>query len=85
MLPFRSASIAACRVAFVLIALLLSGCRSPQKITPSIEFTEVPEAGPGGSARMGKIAGRVVGVRPLQRIVLFARSGRWWVQPGPCR
>jgi hypothetical protein len=81
MLPFRGASIATCRVAFVLIALLLSGCRSRQNIPPSIEFTEVPEPGPGRTGRMEKIAGRAVGARPGQRIVLFARSGRWWVQP----
>lgn len=27
------------------------------------------------------IAGRVTGARPGQRLVLFARSGVWWVQP----
>ena len=30
---------------------------------------------------MAAIAGRVTGARPGQRIVLFARSGVWWVQP----
>jgi len=30
---------------------------------------------------MVPIAGRVTGARPGQRIVLFARSGVWWVQP----
>ncbi|HEY1756982.1 MAG TPA: glycoside hydrolase family 16 protein [Bryobacteraceae bacterium] len=58
---------------------LSSGChRTP----PSIEFTVVPEAAAGGAARTEKIAGRVIGSRGKgQRIVLFARSGTWWVQP----
>lgn len=30
---------------------------------------------------MAAIAGRVTGARPGQRIVLFSRSGPWWVQP----
>ncbi len=64
-----------------LICLLLSGCSSKTNIPPSIQFTEVPEAGPGGSARMQKITGRVAGAKAGQQIVLFAKSGTWWVQP----
>jgi hypothetical protein len=30
---------------------------------------------------MEAIEGRVTGAQPGQRIVLFARSGKWWVQP----
>jgi len=31
---------------------------------------------------MDTIEGRVIGVRPEQRIVLYAKSGgRWWIQP----
>jgi hypothetical protein len=48
---------------------------------PVIQFTTVPEAGSGGSERMVRIAGRVTGAAPGQRIVLFARAGVWWVQP----
>jgi hypothetical protein len=69
-------------VASGLVCLVLGGCRSAQSSTsPSIEFTEVPEAGPGGAARMETIAGRVIGGRAGQHIVLFAKSGTWWVQP----
>ena len=58
------------------------GCRAePAGPAPSIEFTTVPPAGVGGSERTAPIAGRVAGARPGQRIVLFARSGVWWVQP----
>jgi hypothetical protein len=30
---------------------------------------------------METIAGRVIGARPGQQIVIYARSGAWWVQP----
>lgn len=61
---------------------LLIGCNSPQKDDrPSIEFTAIPEANDGGPDRVETIEGRVKGARPGQRIVLFARSGVWWVQP----
>jgi hypothetical protein len=46
-----------------------------------MQFTEIPEAGPGGAAKMERIAGRVSGARASQRVVLFARSGTWWIQP----
>jgi hypothetical protein len=48
---------------------------------PSIAFTQVPDAAEGGEQRVAPIAGRVTGARPNQRIVLFAKSGPWWVQP----
>ena len=34
---------------------------------------------------MDTISGRVVGARPGQQIVIYARSGPWWVQPWPDR
>jgi hypothetical protein len=48
---------------------------------PSITFTEVPEAAEGGEQRVASIAGRVSGARSNHRVVLFAKSGAWWVQP----
>ena len=41
----------------------------------------MPPAAAGGSDRTIRIAGRVTGAAPGQRIVLYARSGHWWVQP----
>ena len=62
--------------------VLLSGCHfSQSSAQPTIKFTTVPEGGPGGAERIGEIAGRAIGAKPEQRIVLFARSGIWWVQP----
>jgi hypothetical protein len=66
----------ALRAVFTLLCLPLAGCRAP-----SIEITVVPEAAPGGPERTGRIAGRTSGVDKGQRVVLFARSGTWWVQP----
>lgn len=65
------------------LCILLSGCRSGQSgIKPSIEFTKVPAADVGGPDKVDTIEGRATGVRPGQRIVLYARSeDLWWVQP----
>jgi hypothetical protein len=70
-------SIAPMRILAISLLCLLTGCGA----APSIEFTQIPEAGAGGAVRMEKIAGRAIGARAGQRIVLFARSGTWWVQP----
>jgi hypothetical protein len=60
--------------------LLLDGCQHGIS-KPSIEFTRLPPAGQGSPDLLDAIEGRVTGARPGQRIVLFARSGVWWVQP----
>lgn len=66
------------------ILWLLSGCHG-QKAAPivKIEFTKVPPAAQGGRERVDTISGRVAGARPGQQIVVYARSGPWWVQPWP--
>jgi hypothetical protein len=62
--------------------LLAIGCFSQHaQVAPSIEFTRLPPAGEGSPDILRTIEGRVKGARPDQRIVLFARSGVWWVQP----
>jgi hypothetical protein len=48
---------------------------------PSIAFTRIPQADPSGSARNDIIEGRVTGASPGQKIVLYAKTGKWWVQP----
>jgi hypothetical protein len=62
--------------------ILLSGCRSRLDVSrPSIEFSRVPPAREGGPAILEKIEGRVAGAHSGQQLVLYARSGQWWVQP----
>ena len=61
---------------------LLCGCRTwGGDAGPYIEFTSVPLADEGGPEKSDVIEGRVVGARPEQQVVLFARSGAWYVQP----
>jgi hypothetical protein len=48
---------------------------------PSLEFTRVPPSDKGGPDMMDTIQGRVRGARPGQKVVIFAKSGIWWVQP----
>jgi hypothetical protein len=67
---------------FGFLACVLAACGPPPAdVTPSIHFTKVPVFTEGGPNRLEPIEGRVVGARDGQRIVLFARSGGWWVQP----
>jgi PAS domain S-box-containing protein len=64
------------------VCLLLSACHPRQERTgPFIEFTKMPRAAEGNPYRLVTIEGRVAGARPGQQIVLYARSGAWWVQP----
>jgi hypothetical protein len=66
----------------LVVCLLASSCDSPHaEVAPSIEFTELPPAGEGSPDILHPIAGRVRNAVLGQRIVLFARSGMWWVQP----
>jgi hypothetical protein len=66
----------------VAACLVLNGCQSHRVDSqPVIEFTKIPPAAQGGREKMDTIAGRVTGARPGQRIVIYARSGAWWVQP----
>lgn len=65
-------------------ALWISGCHRQSPVsTPVVEFTTIPPAAQGGRERVETISGRVSGARPGQQIVVYARSGPWWVQPWP--
>jgi hypothetical protein len=69
---------------FASASVLLNSCHSRQTTsTPTVEFTKIPPAAQGGRERVDVISGRVAGARPGQQIVVFARSGTWWVQPWP--
>lgn len=66
----------------VVVCLLLAGCGQQPDPRAAIEFTHIPKAGTGGPlSPLVRIEGRIAGVRPGQQIVLFARSGAWFVQP----
>ena len=61
----------------------LQGCRSETRTGALIEYSKIPPAAQGGRERVDTIAGRVIAARPGQRIVIYAKSGPWWVQPLP--
>jgi hypothetical protein len=61
---------------------LLAGCHSgPLTPAPVIEFSRIPQASPGGQQSQDIIEGFVKGAQPGERIVLYAKSNQWWVQP----
>jgi len=67
---------------FVLVCVLFSDCGLTQKSRePAIEFSLIPAAETGGTMRLERVAGRVFNARPEQQIVLYARSGNWYIQP----
>jgi signal transduction histidine kinase len=70
---------------FAIIAgflLFQLGCGLSQKsLEPSIEFSVIPSAEIGGTMRLEIIEGHVFNARPDQQIVLYTRSGDWYVQP----
>jgi hypothetical protein len=69
--------------AFALV-LPVIGCHSQKAPAgPTIQFTKIPPAAQGGRERVDTITGRVTGAHPGQQIVVYARSGPWWVQPWP--
>ena len=62
--------------------MLCQACRpKASDAAPSIEFTRIPQADPDGSASNDIIEGRVSGASPGNKIVLYAKTGSWWVQP----
>lgn len=65
----------------LLLPLLLTGCDRRVRTSPHIELTSVPPADKGGGPELDTIAGRVEGAKNGQLIVLYARSGPWYVQP----
>jgi len=66
----------------VLLAVLFNGCTArKESVQPAIEFIQVPATSAGGPNTRGTIAGRVIGARSGQQIVLYARAGAWWIQP----
>ena len=68
-------------VVLCVAALATCGRQPSAARAPAITFTTIPPADEGGADRTAEVAGRVTGARPGQRIVLFARTNVWWVQP----
>lgn len=68
----------------LVFCIALIGCKSHRAATdPAIQFTKIPPAAQGGRERIDSIAGRVTGYHSGQKVVVYVRSGAWWVQPWP--
>jgi hypothetical protein len=68
--------------AWLVCVTFLAGCHlQKQDVAPKIEFTRVPPAVEGGSDKLDIIEGRVTGASSGEQLVLYARSGKWWIQP----
>jgi hypothetical protein len=64
------------------LCLFACGCRAtPEGSGPSIEFTRVPPSAEGSPDKLDILQGHVKGQRAGQRVVLYAKTGSWWVQP----
>jgi signal transduction histidine kinase len=68
-------------IGLLLVALLASCSWSRDDGKPSIKFTRVPPADKGGVQTTDLASGSVRNARPDYRVVVFARSGAWYVQP----
>jgi signal transduction histidine kinase len=72
----------ACFAVSTAFGVISSGCGPGRtRSAPSITIDHVPRADPGGTPRLSDIAGQAAGAQPGQRVVLYARSGDWYVQP----
>src|SRR4051812_42580705 len=68
--------------AAVVPALLALGCQRGKSSTgQSISFKRIPQANAAGSGLHNIVTGRVTGVAPGHKVVLYAKTGKWWVQP----
>jgi signal transduction histidine kinase len=78
----RKSALTAALAASLLAALasLVSGC-ADRIHGPAIQFTLIPVSSPGGPIQTDSIAGRVIGLQPGQRLVLYAHANDWYVQP----
>lgn len=72
----------ACLAVAIGIGLIAPGCATETAPgAPRVVFERVPPAEPGGTTKLADIGGRVVNPRAGLRVVLYARSGDWYVQP----
>ncbi|MBV9225003.1 MAG: glycoside hydrolase family 16 protein [Acidobacteriaceae bacterium] len=63
-------------------ALLLHGCAAKSNVPQAaIQITRVPQADSAGGTETEVIEGTVSGASSDDRVVLYAQTGTWWVQP----
>jgi len=65
----------------LLLLLVVGSCDRSAPGLPRIELTSVPRVHKGGTQELDVISGRVTGANSEHRVVLYAHSGAWYVQP----
>jgi hypothetical protein len=63
------------------LGALLAGCGPRSSEHPTIQIKRLPQTGAGGPQQLDFIEGSVNGAQAGQKVVLYAHSGIWWVQP----
>jgi hypothetical protein len=64
------------------IICLQLGCNSRRaRMEPSLTLTKLPPFAEGTPYQIGTIEGRVTTAQPGEKIVFYAKSGVWWIQP----
>jgi hypothetical protein len=67
---------------FFICTFLLAGCHFQRRgPDAAVQFTRVPPATTGGPDVLDIIEGRVTAGNPQLQLVLYAKSGKWWIQP----
>lgn len=61
--------------------LIFGGCFVRQSSEPSVSISQIPPVDRGGTDQLETIRGDVYNSKPGYKIVLYARSGDWFVQP----
>lgn len=69
------------KIFYVVFFIIFLSCSLQTDSEPSVEITKIPMAEHGGTVRLEPIEGRVKKFQPDNKIVLYARSGEWYVQP----
>ncbi len=68
------------------VAFLLAACGVPRDANRAvILFSRIPQADAGGGDKQDVIEGVVRNAGTNERLVLYAKSGDWWLQPLPER
>jgi hypothetical protein len=61
---------------------ILAACRQRNLAqVQSISFTRIPQADASGREKNEIIEGRANGAGPDEKVVLYARNEKWWIQP----
>ena len=71
---------------FILVLLaimcLQTGCDVRRARTePTVTLTQIPPYAEGTAYKIETIEGRVTGAQPGEKIIIYAKSAVWWIQP----